>query len=103
MLCFRARLFIDAMWSPAGKRLTSPLSFVMSNCLFVTFPYGIRSQVWDMIVSIPDISPCSYFKPFCVVHVRFHLHCFFLILDQIPHFILFYFHFKGTHKAIQIQ
>ena len=27
-----------ALWSPAGKRLTSWLSFVMSNCEIVTFP-----------------------------------------------------------------
>ena len=26
------------LWSPAGKGLTSWLSFVMSNCEFVTFP-----------------------------------------------------------------
>ena len=38
LLCFRARLFIVALWSPAGKGLTSWLSFVMSNCEFVTFP-----------------------------------------------------------------
>ena len=37
-LCFRARLFIDALWSPAGKALTSLLSFVMSNCEVVIFP-----------------------------------------------------------------
>ena len=37
LLCFRARLFIDALWSPAGKGLTSWLSFVMSNCEVVTF------------------------------------------------------------------
>ena len=35
ILC--ARLFIVALWSPAGKGLTSWLSFVMSNCEFVTF------------------------------------------------------------------
>ena len=35
---FRARLFFGALWSPAGKGLTSWLSFVMSNCEFVTFP-----------------------------------------------------------------
>ena len=35
--CFRARLFIDALWSPAGKGLTSWLSSVMSNCEVVTF------------------------------------------------------------------
>ena len=33
LLCFRARLFIDAIWSPAGKGLTSRLSFVMFNCV----------------------------------------------------------------------
>ena len=38
MLCLRARLFIGALWSPAGKGLTSLLSFVMSNCEVVTFP-----------------------------------------------------------------
>ena len=38
LLCFRARMFIDALWSPAGKGLTSWLSFVMSNCEVVTFP-----------------------------------------------------------------
>ena len=37
LLCFRARLFIDAMLSPAGKGLTSWLSFVMSNCEVITF------------------------------------------------------------------
>ena len=38
LLCFGVRLFIDAMWSPAGKGLTSLLSFVMSNCEVVTLP-----------------------------------------------------------------
>ena len=37
LLCFRARLFIDALWSPAGKGLTSWLSFAMSICEVVTF------------------------------------------------------------------
>ena len=32
LLCFCALLFIDALWSSAGKGLTSWLSFVMSNC-----------------------------------------------------------------------
>ena len=37
-LCLCARLFICALWPPAGKGLTSWLSFVVSNCEFVTFP-----------------------------------------------------------------
>ena len=35
---FCTRLFICASWSPAGKGLTSWLSFVVSYCEFVTFP-----------------------------------------------------------------
>ena len=38
LLCFHARLLVDALWSLAGKGLTSWLSFVMSNCEVVTFP-----------------------------------------------------------------
>ena len=38
LFCLCARLFICALWSPAGKGLTSWLSFVVSNCEFVTFP-----------------------------------------------------------------
>ena len=48
LLCFHARLFVDALWSPAGKRLTSWLSFVMSNCDVVTFPLVslVRCGAW---------------------------------------------------------
>ena len=37
LLCLCADLFIVALWSPAGKGLTSWLSSVISNCDFVTF------------------------------------------------------------------
>ena len=30
--------FVRALWSPAGKGLTSWVSFVISNCERVTFP-----------------------------------------------------------------
>ena len=42
------RLFIRALWSPAGKGLTSWLSFVVSNCEFVTFPLvsWVRCGTW---------------------------------------------------------
>ena len=52
LLCFRARLFIDALWSPAGRGLTSWLSFVMSNCKVVTFPL----VSWDSVLN-SDLSP----------------------------------------------
>ena len=42
LLCFCARQFIDALRPPAGKGLTSWLSFVMSNCEVVIFPLVSR-------------------------------------------------------------
>ena len=60
LLSFPARLFIDALWSPAGKGLTSWLSFVMSNCEVVTFHWYPGSDWW-LIVSIPDLCSLSYF------------------------------------------
>ena len=60
LLCFRARLFIDALWSPVGKELTSWLSFVMSD-----YEIGSLGQVWCLIVSIPDLCVFSYFKSSC--------------------------------------
>ena len=38
LLCIRARIFVGALWSPAGKWLGSWLSFVVSNCDVVSFP-----------------------------------------------------------------
>ena len=47
LLCFFCLVFAmplcvsvyGALWSPVGKGLTSWLSFVVSNCEFVTFPF----------------------------------------------------------------
>ena len=63
LLC--ARLFICALWSPAGKGLTSWLSFVVSFCEFVTSNIGILGQVWYLIVSIPDLCTLTYLDIFC--------------------------------------
>ena len=48
LLCPCARLFICALWSPAGKWLTAWLSFVVSNCNFSTFPLvsWVRCDTW---------------------------------------------------------
>ena len=51
-----SHLFIGALWSPVGKGLTSWLLFVMF-IVFVTFPYGILGQVWNLIVSFPGSLP----------------------------------------------
>ena len=54
-------LCASALWSPAGKGLTSWLSFVVSYFEFVTFPFGILGRVWYLIVSIPDLCTLTYF------------------------------------------
>ena len=54
LLCFRVRLFIDALWSPAGKGLTSWPSFVKSNNCYV--PIGILGQV--RLVLSPTLASC---------------------------------------------
>ena len=59
-----SRLFIAAMWSPAGKVLTLWLLFVMFNCVFVTFLCGILGQVCYLIVSFPDLCHHSYLDIF---------------------------------------
>ena len=61
LLCFRVRLFIDALWSPTGKGLTSWLSFGMSNCEFVTIIL-VSWEVCYLIVSSSDFCPLSYFN-----------------------------------------
>ena len=38
LLCLCVRLFKSDLWSSAGKGLTSLVSFVVSNCEFVSLP-----------------------------------------------------------------
>ena len=61
-LCYFCIVFV-----PAGKGLTSWHSFVVLNCVIVTFPFGILGQVWYLIVSIPDLCPLSYLHTVCIV------------------------------------
>ena len=61
------RLLIGALWSPAGKGMTSWLLYVALNCVVVTFPFGIPGQVWYLVVSIPDLCPLSYFHTVRIV------------------------------------
>ena len=57
LLCLCARLFICALWSPAGKGLTSWLSFVVSNCEFVTSPLvswvGCGTWLYRLLIFAP--------------------------------------------------
>ena len=59
-----SRLFIAALWSPAGKGLTSWLLFGDVYCIFVTFPCGTLGQVWYLIVSFPDLCRLSYLNEY---------------------------------------
>ena len=54
-----SRLFIAALWSPAGKGLTYWLLLVMFIVFF--YPCGILGKVWYLIVSFPDLCRLSYF------------------------------------------
>ena len=65
-----SRLPIAALWSLAGKGLTSWLSFEVLNCVVVTSPYGVLGQVWYLIVYIPYLCPLSYFH---TVRIVLHL------------------------------
>ena len=49
--CQAFPLFIAALWSPAGKGLTSWLSIVMFNCDLVTMWYPGSGVVLDCIDS----------------------------------------------------
>ena len=64
LLCLCVRLFICVLWLPAGKGLTSWLSFVVSNCV-CHFPIDILGQVWYLIVSITDLCTLTYFDYLC--------------------------------------
>ena len=61
LLCLCVRLFICALWSPAGKGLTSWLSFVVSTVsLSLSHWYPGSSVVLD--VSIPDLCTLTYYN-----------------------------------------
>ena len=61
-VCRVSFLLIVALWSLAGKGLTSCLSCVCLYCVFVTFPCVARSQVWCLIVSISDLCLLSHLE-----------------------------------------
>ena len=70
LLYFHARLFVNALWSPAGKGLTSWLSFVMSSCDVVIFSLVSWVRFWCLIVGIPDLCHLYYFYSRCSSYKR---------------------------------
>ena len=67
MLCLCEHLFICALWSPAGKGLTSWLSILVSKCDFVTFPLVSLVRCGTYFVSIPDLCTLTYFNVSSVI------------------------------------
>ena len=69
-LCFvsvmLSYLFIAALWSPAGKGLTSWLSCMW--CFLVTFPCGVLGQVWYLILLTPDLCLTYSNNSFSVIY-----------------------------------
>ena len=61
---FCARLFICALWSPAGKGLTSWLSFVVSS-VSLSLSHWYPGSGVVLIVSIPNLCTLTCFC--CVV------------------------------------
>ena len=69
-------LFIAALWSTAGKGLTSWLLLVMFIGFFLTSPCNILGQVWYLIVSFPDFCRLSYF------YISRNVSCAFRVCNQ---------------------
>ena len=61
LLCLCVRLFICALWSSAGKGLTSWLSFVVS-----TVSLSLSHWYPGSVVSIPDLCTLTYFVKFLI-------------------------------------
>ena len=69
LLCLCARLFICALWSPAGKGLTSWLSFVVSAVsLSLSHWYPGSGVVLDCIDSL-SLHPYLLCRNLVVVHI----------------------------------
>ena len=68
LLCLCAPLFTCALSSPAGKKLTSWLSFVLSNSEFVTFP------LVSWVRCGTDLCTLTYFVIRPGYHVQYSAH-----------------------------
>ena len=62
-------LFNAALWSPAGKGLTSWLSFVWSLLYYVTLQCGVQGRVWYLIVLIADLCLLTNFNIVAILKV----------------------------------
>ena len=46
-------LTVQVRWFKSADLLA--FLYVMSSCVFVTFPFGVLGQVWRLTISIPDL------------------------------------------------
>ena len=69
LLCLCARLFICALWSPAGKGLIFG-SRLWCLTVSLSLPIGILGQVWYLIVLIPDLCTLTY-----LYQMNIHISC----------------------------
>ena len=76
LLCLCARLFICALGSPAGKGLTSWLSFVVSNYEFVTFLLvsWVRCGTWlyRFLIFAPLLTFSNCGRPWPAAYINFN-------------------------------
>ena len=97
LLCLCARLFVCALWSPAGKGLNSWLSFVASNCEFVTFPLvsWVRCGTWlyRFLIFTPLLTYITIWSKRCVYYNKYMAVCVSLISYCLtiiwPHLFLY--------------
>ena len=66
LLCFCVRLFINALWSPAGKGLTSWISFMVYNCEFVTFLINQSEEIGEKRLSFIFAPQGTKLVPYCM-------------------------------------
>ena len=66
-----SRLSNTALWSPERADLLALVCDVY--CDFVTFQFGIRGQVWYLIISIPDPCCLSYFDKTATTQMKCRL------------------------------
>ena len=78
LLCFCARLFIDALWSPSEKRMTSWLSFAMSKCEVFTF----------LLVSCVWCGACLYRFPIFDLFLTVSVCVFCRCSNSLPHNVI---------------
>ena len=87
LLCLCARLFNCTLWSPAGKGLTSWLSFVVSICEFVTFPLvswvGCGTWLYQFLIFAPLLTLSSLLN-LCLVSEGKWLNRGYQWLQEVP-------------------